>query len=182
MFHAGKQNVNEEHSNEPNRDFDIVIRGHVGLPTAATIALGGPSGIKNLDDSFKFDQDRTLVTNPERYQGTLVELLDVSLADAAGWGNDATLTLIDAGGLTIPLKLGLSGFDAMPAPVGTFDVVGILDQEGSNTGDYRLWVTDPSWFSADVQSVPEPAGLALAAAGAVVLMAFGERKRRRRGA
>jgi hypothetical protein len=169
LFYNGKFNVNEQHDNDPLFDFDVVLLGHAGLPEATPITL---DLIKNQDDTFKFDTNRTLLTNPEHYQATLVEILDVSLVDAAGWGNNASLTVTDGGGLTMTLKLGLNGFDSVAAPEGLFDVVGIFDQEGV----YRLWVMDASQFA-----VPEPAGAALAGLGAAALLALGGWRRRGRG-
>jgi hypothetical protein len=172
MFHSGKFNVNEQHNNDAAYNFDVIRLGHPGLPDPTPITL---SQIKNADNTFKFSADRTLLTNPEHYQATLVELDGVRLISSAGWGNNASLMLTD-GTLTLPLVLGLNGF-TMPAPAGTFNVVGIFDQEGSNTGDYRLWVVDASQFA---QTVPEPAACVLAALGGAALLAFRLRRGGRR--
>ncbi|MGW8258228.1 MAG: hypothetical protein ACWGMZ_12135, partial [Thermoguttaceae bacterium] len=110
--------------------------------------------VKNVDDTFKFVQDR--LSGAEHYQGTLVSLQNVSLQNAAGWENDGTVTIIQ-GALTLEIKLGLNGFDGLP-PTGTFNVCGIFDQESYDyTSGYRLWVTDPGWITP----VPEPGALAM---------------------
>ena len=96
------------------------------MPAARTISL---ADVKNPNDSFNFVQDR--LSGAEHYQATWVRLENVRLVDPAGWGADAELTITD-GTYTLPLKLGLTGFDAMPAPSGPFDVMGIFDQEGWN--------------------------------------------------
>jgi len=147
LFYQGKFNVNEQHDNDPVFDFDIQLISHETLPDPILISI---ADLKNPDDTFKFVQDR--LSGAEHYQATRVRLEDVSLVSTAGWGPDATLTITD-GTHTLPMKLGLNGFDLVSAPTSPFDVVGIFDQEGNpyNTG-YRLWVTDASQFSA----IPEP--------------------------
>jgi hypothetical protein len=157
LFYKGKYNVNEQHDNDPIYDFEIIRLGHLGLPDPTLISL---ADVKNPDDTFKFVQDRS--SGAEHYQATLVELKNVSIVDASGWGANGTVTISD-GALTLAMQLGLTGFDSMSAPTGSFDVWGIFDQEGSNyTSGYRLWVTD----AGQITLVPEPSILALLA-GAV---------------
>jgi hypothetical protein len=163
LFYQGKFNVNEQHDNDPVFDFDIVRLDTDQMPAPETITL---SDVKNPDDTFVFAQDR--LSGAEHYQATLVRFEGVTLVDPAGWGPDADGLLITDGTLTLPLKLGLTGFDEMQAPTGPFDVVGIFDQEGWNLkGDYRLWVVN----AEQITVVPEPGTVMLAVAlGACMLI------------
>ncbi len=177
LFHAGKLNCNEQHDNDPNFDFDVVLLQPAdadSLPSPTPLTL---SAIKTADDLFNSEQagfdiaDRADLANPEHYQATLVELQDVWLLDAVGWSDDGTVTVTD-GVRTLPMKLGLNGFDEVAPPTGTFDVVGIFDQEGWNLkGDYRLWVMDAGQFG-EAAIVPEPGTAVLAALGAALCLVF----------
>ena len=140
----GKTNINEQHAIATEADFDIVLlQADYGLPTPQVVTL---SDVKDATDDFIFDQTRA--TGAEYYQGTLVRINGVSFVDAAGWGPDASLTIQDGTGRTFPVLLGRGGgFSAYPAPAGTFDLIGIFDQEdldGSDglTDGYRIWVMD----------------------------------------
>jgi hypothetical protein len=70
--------------------------------------------------------------------------------DPEKWGPDGSITLRDANGLTLPVKLGIGrGLSAHPCPTGYIDAVGILDQEApgyppsiDNRAGYRLLVPD----------------------------------------
>lgn len=174
LFYGGKFNANEMHWSDPLFNFDIIRLGHADLPVPTPVTL---DLVKNPDNTFRFNQDRSLLDNPEHYQATLVELQGVRLQDPVDFlTNNATYTLVDAAGLTFPMKLGLGGFDGLPAPQGFFDVVGIFNQEGSNMAGYQIWVMDSGQFAA--HAVPEPASIVLIALGAA-LLAFARRQRRR---
>lgn len=142
LFNAGKTNINEQHYKAPEQDFDIVlIQAGYGLPTPTVIGL---ADVKDAGDAFLFDQTRA--TGAERYQGTLVRINGISFVSPAGWGPNGQLTIQDGSGRTLPVLLGRSrGFSAYGPPTGTFDIVGIFDQEDKVTDDgwkagYRLWV------------------------------------------
>lgn len=137
----GKTNINEQHSNDPLANFDVVLlQADYGLPRPATVSI---DELKVANNDFVFDVTRA--AGCERYQGMLVRLRDIQFVDDAGWAPDAELLVTD-GLLTFPVKLGIeSGFSEHDAPVGPFDIIGILDQEdldGSdgNRGGYRIWV------------------------------------------
>jgi hypothetical protein len=152
LFHNGKFNVNEQHDNDPAFDFDVKLISHGSLPEPTLITL---QDVENSNGTFKFIQDR--LSGAEHYQSTLVCLQDMSLVDPTDWKPNATVTITD-GTLTLPMLLGLNGFDSVPAPTGKFDVVGIFDQDSSDyRGGYQLWVTDASQFAA----VPEPSSITL---------------------
>ena len=160
LFHNGKFNVNEQHDNDPVFDFDISLISHGTLPAPTTITI---EDVKNPDGSFKFVQDR--LSGAEHYQSTLVCLNDVSLVDPINWKANSTVTITD-GTLTLPMLLGMNGFDTLSAPTGKFDVVGIFDQESSDyQSGYRLWVTDAGQFAA----VPEPSSIVMLICATVCL-------------
>jgi|GEM_PF-389437 len=144
LFYGGKTNINEQHIDDPGFDFDIVLlQADYGLPTPTVISL---SDIKNASDSFIFDATR--VTGAEHYQGTAIQIDNISFVSTAGWGINGDLTIQDTTGRTLPVKLGLgSGFQQFTPPTGTFSIRGIFDQEdadGSNgwTSGYRLWAME----------------------------------------
>jgi len=172
LNYQGKHNVNEKHTNDPANDFEVVIlEKDYGLPEAASLTLGD---IKDALDADIFDPMRQ--TGGEHYQASLVELTNVRLLDPSGWATNADLTLVDDSGRSLPIHLGLDpDFDIQPAPEGYFNVVGIMDQKGSNVGGYRLLALE----YAGISQVPEPASMALLAAAGVALGVF--RLRRRRG-
>ncbi len=142
LFNAGKTNVNEQHNKAPQQDFDLVlIQAGAGLPAPTIITL---ADVKDAANAFLFDPTRA--TGAERYQATLVRINGVSFTNTAAWGPGASMTIQDGTGRTLPVLLGRSmGFRTFGAPTGTFDIVGIFDQEDKVTGDgwkagYRLWV------------------------------------------
>jgi len=171
LYYAGKMNVNEQHNNDPDYDFEVVILdGDYGLPTPTAIPL---SAIKDAADVAIFDPTRA--TGGERYQSSLVEIQNVRFLDDSGWGRNSDLVLVDDTGRSLEIHLGLSdSFDTAPAPEGYFNAVGIMDQKSSSgMGGYRLLAMQAGDFAA----VPEPATLVLLAAGAAALLI---RYRRRR--
>lgn len=172
--YQGKHNVNEQHSNNPDNDYEVVIlQKEYGLPAATRITLGD---VKDASDVDIFDSTRQ--TGGELYQATLVEILNVRLQDLAVWGANADPTLLDDTGRSLPLHLGLDGaFDTEPAPTGYFNIMGIMDQKDpDNVGGYRLLALDYS----GIRTVPEPASVALLATGGIALLAFCFPRRRDR--
>ncbi len=158
FFHNGKGNINEQHSNDPSLDFDIyLLAADYGVPRPKLVTL---STLKDAADQFLFDATRA--TGCERYQGMLVRVNGVSLVSTVGWGPGAGLQITD-GTRTFPVLLGIgSGFSVYPAPTGTVDVIGILDQEDSDAADgfaqgYRLWVMD---YTGSGCIMPAPSAIA----------------------
>ena len=149
LNYKGKMNVNEQHSKDPNNDFEVVILQQAyGLPTPTPITLGD---VKDANDADIFDANRQ--TGGELHQSTLVKIRNVTLQSTAGWGSDSDLTLLDAAGRTLPVHLGLdNSFDSNAAPDGLFDVVGIMDQSDfSGTGGYSLLVMHAGDFTAPAE-------------------------------
>ncbi len=172
LFYNGKMNVNERHSNYASNDFEIVILDEdYGLPSPTLITL---ADIKDAVDAPIFDSSRA--TGGELYQSTLVEIENVQLVDSSGWGINSDLVLTDGMGRTLDIHLGLDeSFGSQPAPVGPFNVIGIMDQnEFGGTGGYRLLAMN----AADFTVVPEPSTLALLISGGLMLLMAGYRSRR----
>lgn len=141
LFFGGKTNINEQHSNNPAADFDILLLdADCGLPEPQLIIL---SDIKDGSNQFIFDASRA--TGAEHYQGSLVRINGVSMVDTSPWAPNATLVIQDGTGRTLPLKLGYGdGFALHSAPAGTIDIIAVFDQEAPGAGPfttgYRLWL------------------------------------------
>ncbi len=161
LNYKGKMNVNEQHDNDydretdgQNHDFEIVIlQKNFGLPEPTIIHL---SDIKDENNAFIFDSTR--LTGGEHYQGSLVRLEDVWLADGtADWSAESEITVTD-GVRTFTIRLGRSEEFGGQVIVGVgqqFDVIGIFDQsDWSGKGGYRLLVLNPDNFI-----VPEPVSI-----------------------
>lgn len=138
LSYAGKCNINEQHSNNPDHDFTIeLLERGMGLPQPEVVSL---DELKNEQDQFVFDADR--LVGGEYYQGRLIKIEDVNVVDPNAWGPDGDL-VVSNGVKTLPVKLG-RGNGIYP---GSFnlaqpcDVIGILDQESTGLQDgYRLYV------------------------------------------
>lgn len=168
--YKGKMNVNEQHTNDPAMDFEIVVlQSGYGLPTPTPVHL---SDLKTAGDAFIFDPTRQ--TGGERYQGELVELMDVQVASPQTWTAESLVAVTD-GVRTFTVRLGVSGsFDGAELfSVGErFNVVGIMNQSDSGgQGGYQLLAMDPGDFAL----VPEPTGALMMGLGALAAL------RRRRG-
>jgi hypothetical protein len=140
LSYAGKMNINEQHSNQPDHDFTIeVLERNVGLPRPEVVAL---AELKDEQDRFIFDPDR--LAGGEYYQGRLIKIEDVNMVDATGWAPDGELTITD-GVRTLPVKLGRGNgiYRGSYNLVEPFDVIGILDQESTDLrSGYRLYVVN----------------------------------------
>jgi PEP-CTERM motif len=157
LHYQGKMNVNEQHSNDPQKDFEIIrlVEGF-GLPAPEPVAL---ADLKDANDAFLFDPTRQ--SGGERYQSTLVELRDVWVNSPTDWLTDSDLAVTD-GVRMLKVHLGLnSSFDGTELyGLGErFNVVGILDQAASDgtysTDGYQLLAMNANDFTP----VPEPGSL-----------------------
>ncbi len=137
LSYKGKCNINEQHSNDPTRDFTIELVERGSLPQPEVVTL---DDLKDDLDQFIFDSAR--LVGGEYYQGRLIKIEDVNVVDASAWGPYGELTITD-GVRTLPVKLGrgtgiYAGSFNLTEP---FDVIGILDQESTDLmSGYRLWV------------------------------------------
>ena len=145
LFYNGKFNINPQHVNtieNPAYDFSITVLGQTA-PAAASISL---SALKDSSDNFIFDP--TSATGCEHYQGSLVHLDNLLLADPGDWGLGNTVT-IQQGNLTFPMQVGLdSGLASLnPNTLSThpFSITAIVDQEGGDyQAGYSVWLTNAS--------------------------------------
>jgi hypothetical protein len=176
LFFRGKYNINEQHSKDPLKDFNITIQDRdIDLtPLASPIDL---TFLKNELDDFIFDPNRQI--GNEHFQGSLVHLDDLTLVNPLSWGLNATVT-VRQGNRTMPMLLGLDPGLALidPSSLGSFSVTAILDQEDPTadyTGGYRLCLTNARDLS---RAVPEPGTMTLAVIGGLLLVPLLRRKRR----
>ena len=135
-FHNGKTNITERHDTDPDNDITIeLLEPAAGLPEPEIITLNDV-----IDDSNNFIFDPNRNYGCEYYQAMRVRINDVTIVDSNLWAPNAEMQITD-GQKTFPLKLGIGeGFSRYNCPAGQIDVIGIFDQEGSSTGDYRIWV------------------------------------------
>lgn len=162
LFYKGKLNINENHYIEEAFDFKVeLVEPAVGLPQPEPIFI---SDLKDSNDNEIFDSAR--LTGGEYYQGQLVRIQDVNIADPQNWGLDSQVEILDANGLTFPVVLcrgaGLSRYDC---PTGQIDVIGILDQKSpgsppifDHTKGYRLLVMDYDGNGLVVGNTGRPRG------------------------
>lgn len=138
LSYKGKNNINEQHSNDPAQDFTIeLIEKGLSVPKPEVVTL---DDLKDDQDGFIFDPAR--LAGGEYYQSRLIKIEDVNVVDANNWAPDGEMNLTD-GVRTLPLKLGRgTGIYAGSFNLTElFDVIGILDHESTNlTGGYRLYV------------------------------------------
>lgn len=152
LSYKGKTNINEQHSNDPQRDFtiELVAKG-VGLPKPEVVTL---DDLKDDQDRFIFDPARRV--GGERYQSRLIKIEAVSIVDPNGWGPYGELTITD-GVKTLPVWLGRgNGIYAGSYNLNkVIDVIGILDQESAALVDgYCLLVLNYDG-NGEVLAAPE---------------------------
>jgi hypothetical protein len=140
LSYAGKMNINEQHSNNPDHDFTIeLLERNVGLPKPEVVSL---KELKDDQDRFIFDPAR--LVGGEYYQGRLIKIEDVNVVDPNGWRPDGDLVVTD-GTRTLPVKLGRGNgiYRGSYNLVGPIDVIGILDQESTSLQrGYQLYVVN----------------------------------------
>lgn len=167
LNYKGKYNVNEQHNTDSSKDYEIVIlQKNYGLPDASEIFL---NELKESGNTAIFDATRQ--SGGEKYQSSLVELLNVEFTSVSGWGQNGDFTVTDGDGRTLSIHLGLDElFDTMNVPQQgqRYNITGILDQASTSgvygTDGYRLLVLDPDYLVA----VPEPATICLLSMTAVM--------------
>jgi hypothetical protein len=133
----GKTNINEQHSDDPARDFVIELIGHAGMPV--------PEVVPSVAVAKAFDQTRA--TGGEYYQSRWVRMNNLTITSPETWQAGEQVTVTDGTG-SMPMMLSVVGdFDSYSPPAGAFDVVALFDQEplpldfaASRTEHYRLWV------------------------------------------
>ena len=143
LFYGGKRNINEGHDINPDYNFDIsLVTSNYGLPLPEVITL---ADVKQADDSYIFDQTRA--TGGEHWQGMRVRINNLTLTTTSGWNptnawSARLCAATDGAGRTFPVRHPRYSLGA--APDGTFDAVGIFNQESGSgsqgTNGYELIV------------------------------------------
>jgi hypothetical protein len=143
LFYGGKRNINEGHDLSPDYNFDIsLVISNYGLPAPEVITL---ADVKQADDSCIFDQTRA--AGGEHWQAMRVRINHLTLTTTNGWNptnawSARLCTATDGTGRTFPLRHPRYSLGA--APTGTFDAVGIFNQESGSgsqgTNGYELFV------------------------------------------
>ncbi len=173
-FYGGKTNCNEGHNNAESMHFTITVEdADYGLPIAEEITLADlyvSTSNANYDASYPMF-DKTRETGAEYYQSQLVSLAGLILDDAIDWDQSGSwrerlLTAHDSDGRTLNLRLPRgSQLDFGSAPLGEFDLIGVINQESESTSNgqfgYEILV---------LEVTPEPATLSLVTVGLVVMI------------
>jgi len=140
LSYNGKNNINEQHSTNPDHDFTIeLLERGVGSPRPEVVSL---DELKDEQDRFVFDPER--LVGGEYHQSRLIKIEDVNVVDPSAWAPNGEI-VVTHGARTLPVKLGRGngiyrGSFNLAEP---FDVIGILDQESTNLrSGYRLYVTN----------------------------------------
>jgi len=129
--HNGKVFVNDRHSVPIMWNMEVLSHG----------AMPDPEVIPSIAVCNHFDVTRE--TGGERYQTRWVRINGVQIVSGE-WGAGNELIITDSSGEELIMLLASPGnFDAITAPMGAFDVVGIFDQEDPELPyheNYRIWV------------------------------------------
>lgn len=152
LFYGGKRNINEAHNISPDRDFDIhLIEANRGLPEPAAINLSDLVLPCENDTQTQIDIfDATRQTGGERYQGTRVRINGLQIVYADGWDENASWAnrgnnlVTDGENRFFSVRHPL--YDLGDAPIGTFDAIGIINQESGSgtegTTGYELFIQE----------------------------------------
>lgn len=151
LFHGGKRNINEMHRVEPEYDFTVsLLQSNYGLPEPEVISLlslvrpddGDPSSSEDI-----FDQTRA--TGGEHWQGMRVRINGLMLVTTNGWNPTnawGQRLCIVTDGANRFFRLRHPRYSLGPPPAGSFDVIGILNQESGSanqgTNGYELFVQE----------------------------------------
>jgi hypothetical protein len=142
--HNGKVFINDRHSSAPIIRFIVTIMAKgVGMPEAKVIPTVSACN----------DFDQTRAGGGEKYQTQWCRLNNVEIVGGT-WANGEELTISDGTGELTMLLSSEGDFDGYPAPTGSFDVIGIFDQEDPEEpyhDNYRIWVKKNEHI---VRSVP----------------------------
>jgi len=174
-FYGGKRNITEGHNIDPAYNFDIsLVTSNYGLPEPLVITL---SDIKNADNTFIFDQTRA--TGCEHYQGMRVRINNLTLLATNGWNATNTwgnrlCTATDGAGRTFSLRH--SRRDIGPAPTGTFNAIGIFNQESGSgvqgTNGYELILQSAIPQAAETLAIAQKAVLTWPVSGAAHVVEY----------
>lgn len=147
LYRNGKANINEGHRpDDPNKDFDVrLLTADAGFPQAEAVLLSDLVDLAE-DGTQKQIFDSSREKGGEHWQGMRVRLDAIRLTNSpAGWNpdlpwNERLVNCTDAAGRVFPLRL--PRYSLGPAPNRWFSATGILNQEGSDTAGYELFVQE----------------------------------------
>lgn len=176
LFYGGKRNINEAHSNTVENNFDVhLVQAGYGLPDPEAITLSDlvlPDETGSEQQVNIFDQTRQ--TGGERYQGVRVRLNGLQLVQFEGWNPEGTWAErrnnVVTDGESRYFTVRYPRRDLGTAPTGTFDAIGIINQESGSSTDgtmgYEFFIQEV------IQSIPT---LQIASSGVIRWSAdFGE--------
>ena len=132
--HNGKVNLNDRHSPDPKLTFQVTtLQEDAGMPT--------PIVIPSVADCNYFDETRS--GGGEFYQCRWAKLNNLHI-ESGEWGAGEEIIASDISGATITILLSAKGdFDLFNAPLVSFSVTGIFDQEDEDSpfhDHYRIWI------------------------------------------
>lgn len=144
LAYGGKVNVNEAHRVEPEFDFDIaLVQANAGLPRAERVTL--EDFVELVDGASVPIFDPARLTGGEHWQGMRVRLDGVSLVSTNGWQSNGPFSarlcqVRDDDGRVFNVRHPLK--DLGDPPARAFSVIGVVNQEGSDTAGYELLMQD----------------------------------------
>lgn len=168
LSYGGKRNINEAHSNDPAKNFDIrLIQAGYGLPspeviTLSDLTLPAEEGLTEQVDLF----DMTRQSGGERYQGVRVQVKGLRIVHAEGWDPEGTwsqrrnIQVTDGENRFFTIRYPRR--DLGPVPTGVFDAIGIINQE---SGSSSQGTTGYELFLQEVITEAEGPQLSLSAKG-----------------
>ncbi len=150
-FYGGKLNINETHHVDPAYDFTIsLVASNYGLPAPEVLSLASLVRTNDNDAATSEDIfDATRATGGEHWQGMRVRINGLTLVTTSGWNPANTWgnRLCSAtDGANRYFSLRHPRYSLGPAPTGSFDAIGILNQESGSgnqgTNRYELFVQE----------------------------------------
>jgi hypothetical protein len=175
LFYGGKRNINEGHDIDTALNFDLaLLTPDYGLPAPEVITL---AEVKQADDSYIFDQTRA--TGGEHWQGVRVRINNLTLTTTNGWNptnawSARLCAATDGAGRTFPLRHPRYSLGA--APAGTFDAVGIFNQESGSgsqgTNGYELFVQQVIPQAAPTLAIAQKVALSWPVSGATFQLEY----------
>ena len=142
LAYKGKFNINEQHDNDPLFDFEIVVLARDVSIEPVAISLSDVEKTPRMRTS----SNATRQKRRRIISGRLCSLAGRSKSPMRAAGESyGQITVTDGDGRTFPVRLGVdSCWNTASPPSGTFDLIGLFDQESSSgrgrIPDVDLWV------------------------------------------
>jgi len=149
---AGKRNINEAHELATEADFSVeLVTPGYGLPEPETVTLADLVSVDDGKPSTHEDIfDLSRARGGERWQSRRIRINNLKLVDGAGWGKvpyfERISVVTDGAGRFFRVRTPSPALHLGSAPSGTFDAIGILDQDSASgldgTFGYELFVQE----------------------------------------